>query len=336
MRPPRPILASAGFTAACTLAAAACASGLGQDLPPVPSTQQLRPTTPTVFRPDRTGETVPGLLAGSTTSTSVPVSPGRVTLTGSVKTRRGDPIPNALVHFERFVGDAIGILDVRTGPDGRFRAERVLAGRVRVRAWRVPDYVQITNEVLFAVDGTELDLVVEPHSGTEFRWVVAPNTPYQGQFANVAVQIAKRIVSETGVKQVVGAAAVPATLTSDGPLRLVVEGDVLTSPTGVATFSLRCDGIGSSRLQVELSTGERAQSDPIDCGAPPTTPPPPSIVDVPTVPPVEVTSPPVVTIVPGDPLPTVPPTDPSTVPPPDAPPATPLAPSSSQVEGVNA
>ena len=143
-----------------------CSTGTMRGLPPPPSTIVLPPSTSAAIQPAFHNNALP-VLTGSTTSSSVPLGPGRVSFSGVVADPSGNPVPGATVRIERLVGAGVGVLDVTTGNDGRYAVTNALAGLLRVRAWRAPDFVQERSQAFFVTAGQKVDL--KPRAFSAYR-----------------------------------------------------------------------------------------------------------------------------------------------------------------------
>ena len=217
------------------------------DLPAPPKTIPLPPVTTT---PDYSAV---GLHAvtGRTTSTTVPLGPGGATLNGSVTGPDGVE-PNAVVHVERLVGNAVGAMDVPTNPDGTWSLPNVLGGRYRVRAWRTPD-LALTDPAVFFLGATESKQVALPltaYTGRSVAAAIAPRPAVIGQTANLVVRLVVQSVDDQGVVR--GTPVVGATmqLSGSGDWRVRSENPIDTDADGEANYTVVCNTTGSQPLGV--------------------------------------------------------------------------------------
>lgn len=260
-----------GLAAALTLVlAAGCERSTEVVLPPVPSTVALLPTTTSQLRASLADESLPTLPGTSTTTTTVSLEQGTVTLTGLVTGPDG-PVGGATVRIERIVGDQVGTKDVVTAKNGRYTAARIKGGRLRVRAWRSPDVAGTQNVVVFASGTTTLDLEVRKYGGTDVQWAIAPRSPTVGQLVNLVVQLSTTAVGADGLAGIEPLSGVGVSLTPLGVLQPAVLEQRLSDADGRALFTLSCNSVGSSAIDVTLATGEQARLEPPSCGPLPTT-----------------------------------------------------------------
>ncbi len=239
-------------------------------LPPVPSTVALQPTTTSPLSASLAEDSLPTVPNASTTTTLVSVGPGTVTLTGVVTGPDG-PVAGATVHIERIVGDQVASSDVVSTKSGRYTAPRIKGGRLRVRAWRSPDVAGTQNVVVFASGTTTLDLQVKKFGGTDVQWAIAPRNPMLGQLVNLVVQLSTTAVGPDGLAGIAPLSGVGVSLTPLGVLQPAVLEQRLSDAQGRALFTLSCNAVGSSAIDVTLATGEQAHLEPPSCAALPTT-----------------------------------------------------------------
>ncbi len=277
---------------ACLFGAAAaiagCAPDLGADLPPPPPTVKLLPPESTTTAPDRSGQILPTVV-GDPTTTLVALDNGPVTIGGQVVGPDG-AVAGATVRIERLVGDKSGSQDVTSGSDGRFVLAQTYAGRMRLRAWRVPDLVQVTEQLLFVTEKTQIKLQVARHNSTRILTSQAPRQPVVGQQVNVALLLAQEQVTVDGVATARGIPNAVVTMFVTGAIRPNEASPKVTDGAGKVTFNLVCDQVGASNISfsvgsadsVVTNSGLSAQLDPGPCVGQPTTPP--STVPLPSPP----------------------------------------------------
>jgi len=106
----------------CLLAVAACSGGTGKRLiPPPPDTVAKLTTAP----PGSDYSSVPlNPVEGRTPPVTVAITGGDASLSGLIIGPEG-PVPGATVRLERFVGDAVGHIDVISNADGTWRAPQL-------------------------------------------------------------------------------------------------------------------------------------------------------------------------------------------------------------------
>ena len=150
------------------LATVGCTRKVAIEYPVVPTTLALRATTTTTIGPDRSRETLLPPLDSQVVvpTTLVDFGDGTVTVKGMVKGPDG-PIAGATVRFERLVGDAMAERTVTADEKGRYLLENVPGGRLRLRAWKVPDMAMARNIVVFAKETTTVDLKAERFASTD-------------------------------------------------------------------------------------------------------------------------------------------------------------------------
>jgi hypothetical protein len=224
---------------------AACAAKY-HDLPPPPSTIPLPPAT---TQPDYSSVKLHDLSGRGTTSTSVPLGPGRATLNGAVTGPDGIE-PNAVVHIERLVGNAVGVIDMPTNPDGTWSLPNVLGGRYRVRAFRPPDLALVQPAVFF-LGGTEsksVNLALSRYDGRSVTAAIAPRPPVIDQPANLVVQVAQQSVDAQGVVRGAPVAGAAAQLSGSGDWRVRSENPAVTDQDGQARFQVTCQTSGGQPL----------------------------------------------------------------------------------------
>ena len=263
--------------------------------PDVPTTLALRATSTTTIGPDRSKETLlpPLDSAPSIATSTVAFGEGRVTIEGVVQGPDG-PVAGATVRIERLVEDQSAERSVITDGKGRFSLAKVPGGRMRLRAWKVPDVAMARNIVVFASDTTKVTLKVDRFASTDVRWAAAPAAPIEGQAVNLVVQVSRRLVDDEGVigfEQITGLAV---KLVPLGALQPEGGDERLTDDSGRASFPMRCNTVGAATVRAQLASGEDAVLELPQCAPIPTT------TTTTIAPPVEVTVPPI--IVPPDPV----------------------------------
>jgi len=227
----------------------ACASKY-HALPPPPSTIPLPSVTTT---PDYSGIQLHAVAGRATTSTTIPIQPGKATLNGNVSGPDGIE-PNAVVHIERLVGNAVGAMDIPTNPDGTWSLPNVIGGRYRVRAWRTPD-LSLTEPAIFFLGGNEsksVNLPLSKYDGRSVSAAIAPRPAIIGQPANLVVRLEVQSVDQQGIVQ--GTPVVGATmqLSGSGDWRVRSENPTLTDSDGQASYAVTCNSSGTQPLGVTV------------------------------------------------------------------------------------
>jgi hypothetical protein len=233
--------------------AAACADD--DPFAPLPKPDRVEEsTTTTLPEPDLTGVALPAV--GGTTTTTIGMGPGPITIVGRVEGPEG-PVAGATVQLERLVGDATATALVPTAPDGTWNLPNVLGGRYRVRAWRVPDLATMRAKVVFLETGPEraIELRVEAVGGVRVDAAIAPDPPQLDQPANVKVRVAQRLVDATGVIRDQPVVGTEVRLTANDGWLVFSANPAVTGGDGGATFSVECDEAGDNELLAILADG---------------------------------------------------------------------------------
>lgn len=125
MRPRPPAVAAlATALSLCLLVVAACSGGSGKKfIPPPPGTVAAITTAP--LGSDLTGISL-APVEGRIPAEEVEVTGGDAVMSGLIAGPDG-PVAGATVRLERFVGDAMGRLDVISNADGTWRAPQIAA-----------------------------------------------------------------------------------------------------------------------------------------------------------------------------------------------------------------
>lgn len=274
MRSPRLL----GALAALALLSA-CQAKAVEPLPPAPS---IPPTTTTIVV-DYSGVPLAG-VPGRTTTT-VAMGPGRATLSGVVNGPEG-PVPGAVVHAERLVGDAAATMDVVTGEDGRFTMPDILGGRFRVRAWKAaPDNLALVEPQVFYLEGSEkkaLNLTVTRYQGVSVTAAIAPDPPLVDTSANLVVQAVNREVGGDGVVRSAPIPAVRAELFGTGDWRVLTPVATTADDAGRARWTLVCRRVGDQPLSVVIGDTATFNLNLPACTVPPPDPDAPTDDEAPT------------------------------------------------------
>ncbi len=219
-----------------------------------PTPKSVPPDQATTTTVDLSGVTL-RRVPGSTTSTVV-VGPGRANLSGSV-VGPGGPVPGAIVHVERIVGDYYASVNVTAQPDGTWAVPNVLGGRYRVRGWRTPD-LALTNPQIFFLGGTEnktMTVQLDQFNAINVSGAVAPNPPIMGQAANLVVQVTNQTVDDSGVVRGTPVPGATVQLTSStGGLTVAGDNPATTDSSGEVRWQIGCQSIGTQDLVFVLNS----------------------------------------------------------------------------------
>ena len=253
---------------ALALLAGACEAKAVEPLPPAPKVPET--TTTTVI--DYSGVGLNG-VPGRTTTT-VAMGPGRATLQGTVTGPDG-PVPGAVVHAERLVGDAAATLDVLTGADGRYVIPNVLGGRYRLRAWKAaPDNLALIEPQVFFLEGSEkkaANLAITRYQGVSVTAAIAPDPPLIEAPSNLVVQIVDRAVDPGGIVRSTPLPDVRAELFGTGDWRVLTSVATASDGAGRARWTLECRRVGVQPLSVVVGETTTFNLNLPACTVPPPT-----------------------------------------------------------------
>lgn len=266
-----PALAALALAGACSGASTAT-----EPLPPPPSTSALAPTTAAV---DYSGVALPGVATGRTTTTALPLGPGRASLSGRVVAPDGAAVEGATVRVERLSGAAVATMDLLSVADGAWTVPGILGGRYRIRAWRQPDLALTQPALVFLGASQEgaVELKLEKHFGTTPLPSVSPLKPLVGQPTNLVLQLSTRSVDTAGV--VVGAPVAGATveLAGGSGWTVALANPTTTDGAGRARWQLVCMAPGAQPMRLVVNGIEQFHLALPACGEPP----PPSTTTLP-------------------------------------------------------
>jgi hypothetical protein len=255
--------------AALVVATAACQPKEVEPLPPAPKVE----VTTTTAAVDTSGINLAG-VPGRTTTT-VAMGPGKATLEGSVNGPDG-PVPGAVVHAERLVGDATATIDVLTGEDGRYSIPNVFGGRYRLRAWKPsPDNLALVEPQVFFLEGSEkkaLNLSMNRYQGVTVTAAIAPDPPLISSPSNLVVQVVDRAVDANGIVRSVPTPDARAELFGTGDWRVLTAIATATDTAGRARWTLECRKVGKQPLSVVIGESATFNLNLPDCATPPPTP----------------------------------------------------------------
>ena len=241
-------------------------------VPPLPPAPSVPPTTTTTII-DYSGVGLAG-VPGRTTTT-VAMGPGRATMSGFVNGPDG-PVPGAVVHLERLVGDAVATMDVLTGEDGRYTVPTIFGGRYRVRAWKpAPDNLALVEPQVFFLEGSEkkeLNLTVTRYQGVSVTAAINPDPPAVDNPANLVVQAVNREVGGDGVVRSAPISAVRAELFGTGDWRVLTPVATTADDAGRARWTLVCRRVGDQPLSVVIGETSTFNLNLPGCTVPPPTP----------------------------------------------------------------
>jgi len=261
----RRLLAACGVALAA--ASMACTPEAIKPLPPAP---KLPPTTTTVAT-DFSGVGL-GAVAPGRTTTTVKIGPGWATLAGTVVGPDG-PVPGAIVHAERIVGDAMATMDIVTGPNGAFTIPRVLGGRYRIRTWKpAPDNLALLEPVVFFLEGSEnkrVDLTMRRFTGLSASAAIAPDPPIINAPANLVVQVVDQAVDPAGIVRSTPRPGVRVELFGTGDWRLATPAVTSADGAGRARWQLECRKVGNQPLTVVIEESSTFNLNLPECTVPP-------------------------------------------------------------------
>ena len=253
---------------ALALLAAGCEAKAVEPLPPAPKVPET--TTTTVV--DYSGVALAG-VPGRTTTT-VAMGPGRATLEGTVTGPEG-PVPGAVVHAERLVGDAAATLDVLTGADGRYVIPAVLGGRYRLRAWKAaPDNLALVEPQVFFLEGAEkkaMNIALTRYQGISVTAAIAPDPPLIEAPSNLVVQVVDRAVDPGGIVRSTPVPDVRAELFGTGDWRVLTPVATTSDAAGRARWTLECRRVGQQPLSVVIGETTTFNLNLPACTVPPPT-----------------------------------------------------------------
>jgi hypothetical protein len=233
---------------------AACSSDDPFAKLPTPEVVDVASTT-TTSEPDLTVVPLAPVL-GSTT-TSVALGPGPMTIVGRIDGPDGSSVAGAVVQLERVVGDGSASTRVPTAPDGTWNLENVLGGRYRIRAWKAPDLVSRT-QVIFIESAPQrvVEVALEEVGGIRVDAAVAPDPPIVDEQVNLKVRVAERSVDRDGLVTDVPVSRVSVTLEGSGDWDVDSSNPSTTGSDGSAIFRLTCERAGTQPLFAALSGGD--------------------------------------------------------------------------------
>ena len=238
------------------LLAAACSGGSDG----ASTTTSVLPTTvPTTVAAPTTVTTVTiprGAPRATTTTVEVALTPGGATINGTVNGPTG-PVDGATVKIERLVGKKVASTEVRSA-GGAYSLGSVLGGAYRVRAWKSPDLAQNGTEVFFlaANEVKRLDLTLTQYGTSGVTATIEPSPPKVDEAAVLTVKLGGGRVDDQGRVTTTPRGSVPVTLTVASGLALESPPQLITDPTGIGAWRVRCTAPGT--FTVTLTIGAAA------------------------------------------------------------------------------
>jgi len=258
------------------LGVAACSGGGHQPPPPAP-VQATTSTTPTTAPDD--ASVVLGSVQGTTTVAPVGVTPGPVSVAGSVVDDTGAPVGAATVALQRVVAGGVGSTEVTTAEDGTWSVHGILGGLYRIRAWRTPDLAQPTGTLVFlsvAGPNPNVALHVQHFTGTTVQTAVAPDPPIIGVAADLVVQVTTASVDGNGVVHQQPQSGVLVAITATGQWSVDGDPEQPTSSSGDVSWQATCEALGDQGVTVTVDGGAPVDLTLPACSPVPTTTIPPS------------------------------------------------------------
>lgn len=253
---------------ALALVAGACQAKAIEPLPPAPKV----PATTTTTVVDYSGVGLAG-VPGRTTTT-VAIGPGKATLEGTVTGPDG-PVPGAVVHAERLVGDAAATVDVLSDAAGRYVIPNVFGGRYRLRAWKAaPDNLALIEPQVFFLEGSEkkaANLTVNRYQGVSVTAAIAPDPPLIEAPSNLVVQVVDRAVDPGGIVRSTPQPDVRAELFGTGDWRVLTPVATASDGAGRARWTLVCRRVGQQPLSVVVGETATFNLNLPGCTVPPPT-----------------------------------------------------------------
>jgi hypothetical protein len=245
--------------AAAALTAAALASCSGGHRAVVPTTTAAPSTTTTsTTRPDDAAIALP-TVQGSTTVPPIAVTPGPVTVSGTVTDTTGAPVAAATVALQRIVGNQVGQTQVTSAEDGTWTVQGILGGLYRIRAWRAPDLAEPDAAVVFLSEtapNPPVGLKVATYSGSTVQTAVTPDPPIVGEPVNIVVQVTSASVGADGVIRSPPQAGAAVAISAAGEWAIDGAAQQATSASGQVSWQATCEAVGSQALSVTIDAGD--------------------------------------------------------------------------------
>ncbi len=193
----------------------------------------------------------------------------------------GQPIAGARVQLERHTSEGSGTLEVVTNADGYWKANDLLGGRYRVRAWVPNELATLEPSVIFIPEQSrndeEAQTLLEKQASGEIRredvgfahtldfelQKVDPQPQlelldagpiYRGLSGTVAVHLVQRVVDAEGVIVTQPVSGASVTMSASSLVSLDSRTAKRTDAGGVAYYGVKCNGTGQPTAVV--SSGE--------------------------------------------------------------------------------
>jgi len=230
-----------------------------------PTTSAASTTTTRTTRPDFATVNLPG-VAGTPAVPAVAVTPGPVTVAGTVTDQTGAPVAAATVSLQRIVGAAAGQTQVTSGQDGTWTAQGILGGLYRIRAWRPPDLAQPTATVVFLSPTSApgpVGLQLDRYGQTNVRAAVSPNPPLLGEPVDLVVQVTSTTVGGDGVVRSTPLVGAAVAISAAGQWAVDGQPQQTTTAAGEVSWQATCEALGDQALSVTVNQG-----DPVDLAVP--------------------------------------------------------------------
>ena len=221
------------------------------------------PLTPTSSRADLSGVVLHGVEG--TTTTTVPVNVGKVTLSGTVRTPEGAAVPGAVVRAEWWRVNPPQVIEILTNDLGQWEIRDVAGGRWRIRGYRAPDYATGKVEQVFLEKDSQREFALEVREVDEFNvtWDIEPDPPITDVNTRLVVAFVERTVDSEGRTVTTPVPAVPVTLLADSAWQRVTgESSELTDVEGRVSWVLKCLADGPHALAVSSAYGTTTLSVP--------------------------------------------------------------------------
>jgi len=222
--------------------------------PSFPSSLLYATSTTATTYPDYSSVSL-GAVAGVTTLT-VNLTPGAANINGTVVDDTGAPVPAATIHLERLVGTQLASVDIPAAADGTWKAQGIVGGLYRVRAWRPPDLAIVDPQILFlgATDTQTVNLQLQRFTGDQVTSNIAPSPPIIGQPANLVVLVTVSTVAADGTVHGQGKPGTTVELAGGGSWAVSGNASEVTGADGTARWELTCGALGPQSLSVVVDT----------------------------------------------------------------------------------
>ena len=234
---------------------AACSEGDGKTLPP--PKPRPSPTTATTKPIDYAQVAISPIAGVGPTTSTRPPGPGQATIAGRVVDEYGAPVAGAFVRTIYFNDPAKPeVIEVLSGEDGSYRFEQLYGGRWRIRAWQTPLLATFESLDLFlgATEQKTQDLKVQATPALAVSSRMAPDRPFIGASAELAVLVFNQTVNSDGAVARTAAAGTSVTLSVTGSWSLQTPITVTADETGRASWTLVCGAEGVQDISAIAGT----------------------------------------------------------------------------------